>query len=122
VELRTKINFKPSKILLHKKNCDNNQNTCLTVDFCVTYNGKHIQKSQPAVITIEITDSKLRVKENRVKINKIKNFEQKDIQLKANGSNCFVDSFVLTVNVSAIKKYNFILFLIKFSICRDLRV
>jgi hypothetical protein len=108
--LRTKINFKPSKILLHKKNCDNNQNTCLTADFCVTYNGKYIRKSQPAVITIEITDSKLRVKENRIKINKVKNFEQKDIQLIANESNCFVDYFVLTVNVSAIKKLNKILF------------
>ncbi len=102
--MKTKINFKPSKILLHEKNCDNNQNTCLIVDFCVTYNGKFIRKSQPAVITIEITDSKLRVREDRVKINKVEKFEQKDIQLIANRSNCFVDSFVLTVNVSVIKK------------------
>ncbi len=73
-KLSTKIDFKPSKILLHKKNCDNNQNTCLTVDYCVSYNGKHIRNSQPAVITPEITDSKLRVKEDRVRINKVKKF------------------------------------------------
>ncbi len=105
--MRTKIYFNPSKILLHEKNCDNNQSTCITVDYCVSYNGKYIRNKQPAVITLEITDSKLRIKENRVRINKVKNLEQKSVHLIANGSNCFSkdDSFVLTVEVSAIKRF-----------------
>ncbi len=103
--MSTTITFNPSKIHLHEKNCDNNQSTCISVNYCVKYNGKYISKKQPAFITLEITDSKLSNKENGVRINKDKNLEQKNVELKANGNNCFNDSFVLTVNVSAIKRF-----------------
>jgi hypothetical protein len=107
--LSTNITFNPSKIHLHEKNCDNNQSTCISVNYCVKYNGKYngkyISEKQRAFITLEITDSKLSNEENRVRINKDKNLEQKTVELKANGNNCFNDPFLLTVNVSAIKRF-----------------
>jgi hypothetical protein len=109
-KLSATIAFEPSKIRLHQNKCNNNQNSCANIEYCVSYDGKHIRDSQSAVITLEITDSKLRVKENRAKINNTKNLEQKTIELRANKKNCFSNdkSFLLMVNVSAFKKHIFI--------------
>jgi len=107
--LRTLISFEPKKIRLHQKNCNNNQNSCFNVNFCVSYEGKHIGDKRSALVTLDITDSKLRIKEIRAKINNNSSeqkSEQKTIELRANEINCFKnnDSFFLTVNVSIVKK------------------
>ena len=96
--------FNPLKIRLHEKNCNKDQNTCFNIEYCVSYNGKHIRKKQSALITLEITDSKLTVKEIRAKIKNAKNSDQKTIELSANENKCFKnnDSFEVMVNVSLI--------------------
>ncbi|CAG2181596.1 unnamed protein product, partial [Oppiella nova] len=57
----TDVTFRPNKIRLHDKKCNNNQNSCFKVEYCVKYEGRSIRDKQLALITLEITDSKLRI-------------------------------------------------------------
>ena len=90
----TKITFKPKKIVLSQK-------SSISVDYCVEYNGKYIRDKQLASIVLEVTDRKLRVRENRSLVGNKKS-DEKNIELKANQEKCSTnkESFVLTINVS----------------------
>ena len=83
----------------------------------MNYEGKHIRNKQLAVVSLEITDSKLRVRETRVRINNINKSDQKTIELRANQRNCFSNdnSFVLQMNVIYCQ-YNEILTMVKYLI------
>ena len=98
------IAFNPNKILLKEKKCNYNRSSCFGVEYCVNYTGKHIRDRESALITLVITDSQLRVRENRAVIDNNSRFQQKSIELRANQLNCFKNenSFVVLLNVSPI--------------------
>ncbi|XP_054152420.1 integrin alpha-PS4-like [Oppia nitens] len=90
----TNISFEPKRIQIDDNNCNNNQNSCFKINYCVQYMGKFIRDKQMILITVEITDRKVR--ELRAVLAKSNTkFEQKIVELKANQQNCFNNQLIL---------------------------
>ena len=95
------ITFKPNdKINLKQRNCNEGNTTCIILDVCVLGEATQIYSNLTASITLEITDSLIKINENRAFLKDGKRSQKKSINLIPNHVECFKDAFVINLNVS----------------------